>query len=137
MSDESFEMDVHVARKEGADPDNIKRRTTGHITTATPQTPIHLCAPIPIIPHPPTMPAPEPEARRRVGNPLIVAGSPIVLNMGRPQFFRQRRNGERGPDKKRRRPRRCKRCVRNNGEMAEVCIGRTKSGEKKCQYFNN
>jgi hypothetical protein len=67
--------------------------------------------------------------------PHYVGG--MQIGNGNPQSEqpRQYSRGERGPDRHRRAPRRCARCVQYFGSNAAVCIGRSRLGAGACQYF--
>ena len=64
--------------------------------------------------------------------PYVVTGGTVVGTLPIP--INKRSVGERGKDIKRRAPRRCRRCLKNNGDYALECVGR--GGQEKCLYFD-
>ena len=86
-------------------------------------------------------PIPEPEplpvihANATHNLQYVTTGGTAVGNVPKPS--RKRKVGERGKDRpgKTRRPRRCCRCLRFNGEYASECTGR-KTAREKCDYFD-
>lgn len=64
--------------------------------------------------------------------PYVVTGGTAVGTLPIP--INRRSVGERGKDRKQRAPRRCRRCLKNNGDYALECAGR--GGQNSCEYFD-
>jgi hypothetical protein len=93
----------------------------------------------PHIPLPSTMCQPELIARRPAGlGPPIVEQTMIgiVTSSEGPLARKARKRGDRGRDSKTRAKRRCRRCLQNNGDNAQVCNGGKARGSQACQHFD-
>ena len=92
---------------------------------------------------PDTLPVVHPQAMHNL--PYVIAGGTAIGTVPTPSV--KRRNGERGPDNpnKKRRPRRCGRCLLNKGkehplpmpdDVETKCKGRGRTRDN-CQYWNS
>jgi hypothetical protein len=89
----------------------------------------------PQIPLPSTMCPPELIARRSAGlGPPIVEGT--MIGLVKESSDAPLKRGGRGNDTKRRKKRRCVRCLQNKGDYAGSCKGGKAGGKTKCEHFH-
>ena len=80
---------------------------------------------------PEALPLIDPNAMHNL--PYVVTGGTAVGALPIPMQSNKRKVGQRGKDKKQRRPKRCSRCVENGGQYASECAGR--GGAVLCEYY--
>ena len=80
---------------------------------------------------PEALPLIDPNAMHNL--PYVVTGGTAIGALPIPIQSNKRKVGQRGKDKKQRRPKRCSRCVENGGQYASECAGR--GGTVLCEYY--